>query len=207
MGNSKVSKDFSSGKFTDQELGTKATEVCQNMKDNPAFLNPTPSLEAVTSLTGSYINALAKAANGTKADTAIKCSLRAELETALKQEADYVQAASNGDEAIILSSGFDVNRHASTVGALAKPANFKVQPGTNRGELICSCDAVPGAYVYELDFTEAPATATSVWQKVVNSKRKVTIKVESGKQYVVRMVAIGSDTTRNWSDDLTSFVL
>lgn len=207
MSDSKVSKDFSSSKYSDQNLSTKAGEILKNMTGNAAFTKPSPTLEELEAVINTYNSSLIAAANGSKADTVIKNNNRAVLEKTLKQEADYVQTASNGDEAIILSSGFDVNKKATTVGPLPKPTNFSVKPGTNRGTLVCSCDAVAGAYVYEIDYTEAPATSASVWLNKVSTKRTATLDLVSGKQYTIRMTAVGADPTRNWSDDLTSFVL
>jgi len=126
----------------------------------------------------------------------------------LQKLADYVQVASGGDEAIILSSGFDVCKKPSTIGPLDKPENFKVAMGKNRGSVLLSCDVVNHAQFYEFEYTEGPATSNSVWTKVTITKHKLLIDgLISGKEYTFRVAGAGSDPSRVWSDTITTFVV
>lgn len=119
-----------------------------------------------------------------------------------------MQTTSDGDEAIILSSGFDVNKKPKTVGVLDKPVNFVVKPGKNRGSINASCDKVESANFYELEFTETPVTASSIWRQRSFTKSKGDIDgFTSGVEYAFRMCGAGSNPTRVWSDIITSFVL
>jgi hypothetical protein len=208
MGNSKVSKDFSTGKYTDAGLSSKANYIVDQMTDNPAFATPTPPLKDVTDANNEYISALGKVEYGSKADTVIKNNLRAALIVLLKLLADYVQTTSNGDEAIILSSGFDVNKKPATVGELDKPTGFSVKPGNNKGSIMLSCYAVNNANFYEFEYMELPVTANSVWIQKTTTKSKLVIDgLISGKQYNYRVAAAGSDPSRVWSDEISSYVL
>ena len=208
MGNSKVSKDFSTTKYTDTGISTKTSFIVSEMTDNPAFTTPNPPLKDVTDANNEYIVSLGKVEYGSKADTVIKNNLRAALTVLLKQLADYVQTTSNGDEAIILSSGFDVNKKPGTIGQLDKPTGFSVKPGTNKGSIILSCNAVANANFYEFDYMELPAAPNSVWIQKTGTKSKLTIEgLTSGKQYNFRVAAAGSDPSRVWSDEISSYVL
>jgi hypothetical protein len=208
MGNSKVSKDFSNGKYSDAGLSSKANYIVDQMTDNPAFATPTPPLKDVTDANNEYISALGKVEYGSKADTVIKNNLRAALIVLLKLLADYVQTTSNGDEAIILSSGFDVNKKPATVGELDKPTGFSVKPGNNKGSMMMSCYAVNNANFYEFEYMELPVTPNSVWIQKTTTKSKLMIDgLISGKQYNFRVTAAGSDPSRVWSDEISSYVL
>lgn len=208
MGDAKVSKDFSTSKYTDHGLSTKCGHVVEKMTGNPAFPTPETPLAEVTTALGSYNDALAKAENGSKADTVVKNNWRTKIEKLMKDLAGYVQVTSDGDEAVILGSGFDVNKKAATVGPLPKPENFSVKPGINKGTIIANCDAIENAYVYEFQYTETPVTAASIWVQKISTKHKVLIEgLVSGKQYSFRVAAVATDPTRNWSDELTSFVI
>lgn len=208
MGNSKVSQDFSTSKYADPELVTKTGHIVEKMTGNTYFTTPDPELGDITTTNNAFIAALARMQNGSKEDTVIKNNCRAALETMLKSEADYVQRISHGDEAIILSSGFDVNKKPGMVGQLSKPANVAIKPGGNRGTLLVSCDVVPNASFYEFSYTEAPVTADSLWIQKTSTKHKVQLEgLSSGKQYTFRVAGAGSDPSRVWSDEVSSYVL
>ena len=208
MGNAKISKDFSNGKYSDAGLSSKTNYIVDQMTDNPAFATPTPPLKDVTDANNEYISALGKVEYGSKADTVIKNNLRAALIVLLKLLADYVQTTSNGDEAIILSSGFDVNKKPTTVGELDKPTGFSVKPGKNKGSVIASCNAVNNANFYEFEYMELPVTPNSVWIQKTSTKSKLQIDgFIRGKEYNYRVAAAGSDPSRVWSDEISSYVL
>ena len=208
MGNSKVSKDFSTGKYSDAGLSNKANYIVDKMTGNSFFATPVPSLKDVTDANNAYIAALGKVEYGSKEDTVIKNNLRAALIALLKQLADYVQSTSNGDEANILSSGFDVNKKPSLIGQLDKPEGFTVKPGENKGSVVLNCNVVQYANFYEFEFMELPATVNSMWIQKTGTKRKMQIDgLTSGKQYTFRVAAAGSDPSRIWSEEVSSYVL
>lgn len=208
MGNAKVSKDFSNGKYTDAGLSNKVNYIINQMTDNPAFTTPTPPLKNVTDANNEYIISLGKVEYGSKADTVNKNNLRAALIVLVKLLADYVQTTNNGDEAIILSSGFDVNKKPGTIGQLDKPTGFSVKPGNNKGSMIVSCFPVNNANFYEFEYMELPATPNSVWIQKTSTKSKLQIDgLISGKLYNFRGAGAGSDPSRIWSDEISSYVL
>jgi hypothetical protein len=208
MENAKISKDFSNGKYTDRALSTKCQHIIDKMTGNEAFATPKPTLIELAAALSSYNAAMGKAENGSKSDTVVKNNWRKTLGDLMKELADYVQITSEGDEAIILSSGFDVNKKAATIGPLPKPENFKIEPGINKGSVLASCNAVQNAYVYEFEYIEMPVTPSSIWIKRISTKHKTVIDgLISGKQYSYRVTAVGSDPTRNMSDEISSFVI
>jgi len=208
MGTSKVSRNFSSSKFTDSALSLKASYIVLKMTDNVSYVTPNPALAAVTTANNNYIAAMNKVVGGSKEDTVIKNDLRVELEQLLKQLSDYVQQTSGGDTAIILSSGFDVNKKPSSIGALDKATGLVVTMGNNKGSVVVSCDVVEYADFYEVNYTKAPATSSSLWISKTGTKRKQTVDgLTSGDQLVFRMAGAGSDPSRVWSDEITTFVV
>ena len=208
MGDAKVSTGFSGSKYSDKGLSTKATYIVEKMTGNTSFVTPDPALSEVTAANTKYIAALGKAEYGTKEDTVIKNNLRIELAALLKQLAEYVQTTSDGDEAIILSSGFDLTKKPATVGVLDKPVNFTIKPGKNKGSINASCDKVESANFYEIAYTETPVTATSIWRQYSSTKSKADVNgFTSGVEYAFRMCGAGSNPARVWSEIINSFVL
>jgi len=204
----KVLKDFSSSQYTDSELSVKASHVLENMTGNTNYPTPDPTLNSVKEANDNYIASLKLVEDGSKKFTVQKNNLRAALELLLKQLSDYVLKASNGDEAIILSSGFDIYKKPTTVGPLPKPTKLTVKPGNNKGSVIVTCDVVVNASFYEFEYTDAPATAVSVWILKTSTKHVLLLEgLISGKQYTFRVAAGGTDSSRIWSDETSSFVL
>jgi hypothetical protein len=208
MGNSKVIRDFSTNRYTDPELSGFAAHIVELMNGNTHFPTPNPLLTTITGANTDFIEAINKATGGSKEDTVIKNNCRKVVETLLKHEADYVQTTSDGDEAIILSSGFDVNKKPGVVGPLPKATGLELKPGDNKGTMQAECNVVPNASFYEFEYTEAPMVPNCIWIVKTSTKHKILIEgLTSGKQYVFRVAGAGSDSSRNWSDEIHSFVL
>ena len=208
MGNSKVLINFASSKYTDEALGTKTNNILDKVEGNPVFQGAQPIIQELRVANTNYINALAKVEGGSKEDTVIKNNCRKTVETLLKKLAGAVQTISDGDEAIILSSGMEVNKKPSTVGKLDKPENLTVKPGDNKGAVTMMCDVVEYADYYEFEHTELPITSTNFWTKDTTKKRKYEkTGLNSGKEYAFRVAGVGTDPSRVYSDTITSFIL
>jgi len=204
----KVSTDFSGNKYPDKELNVKANSIIADMTGNEHFPTPSPTLAVVKVCNDRFTEVLVKMEDGTKQDTANKKKVREELEDTMQQLALYVQGASGGDEAIILSSGFDVNRKPAPVGPLAKPTNLKVKVGENKGSLDITWNPVEHASFYEFKYTEAPSNGASNWIMMTTTKHKFLLSdLTSGKQYAFKVAGAGANSSRVWSDEITSYVL
>jgi len=203
-----VSKDFSSGKYTDTALSVKAGNIINNMTSNTPFDSSKSLLQIVATKNTDYLAALNKRDNGGRVGTATKQKLRSDLESLLKQLASQVQSTAAGNEAMILSSGFEINKRPSTIGLLAKPTGVSLKMGDNKGSVYLGCAAITSASFYEYQYTEAPVTDSSLWIQKNSTKSKVLIdSLTSGKQYVFRVAAAGSTDSRIWSDEIISYVL
>ena len=189
-------------------MGTKTNYILDKMQENPNFASPNPTLETVRTTNNNYITALGKVEYGTKEDTVLKNSCRAAVEKILKSLALYVQKTSDGDEAIILSSGFDINKKGTPIGQLDKPVNLMVKPGDNKGAVSVSCDVVSNTNFYEIEYMEVTADGSRVWIQRTSTKRKIQLDgLVSGKQYRFRVAVAGSNPSRVWSDEVISYVL
>ena len=101
-----------------------------------------------------------------------------------------------------------MKRKPAPVGLLERPADVTANPGPRRGSLEISWNVVPNAYLYEMQYTEAPSTDDSKWIHTSNTKRKVVIDgLIRGKAYSIKVAAAGSDPGRVWSDEIISYVM
>jgi hypothetical protein len=194
--------------YKDAELEQKAQHIVQSLTGNSNFSTPNPSLADVQTAINKYGDALSKAVDGSKQDTAVKNQARADLESLLHDLGLYVQLTGKDDPSIILSSGFDISKTPSPVGILPKPNGFSVSPSASKGSIDLSTNAINGAKTYQYEYTDAPISAASIWHVVTNTSTAVTINnLQSGKEYAFRVAGVGSDPTRVYSDVVTSFVL
>lgn len=208
MNSTKISINFSSGKYTDSELNVKANHIIEKMTGNAAFPTPEPTLEAVQEASDTYYNALDNVHDGSKEDTARKNHLRLTLEGLLRDLAAYVLRVSQGNDVLILSSGFDLYKKPEPVGPLRKPTNLAVKPGANKGSMELSCNAVSHATFYEFEYREVASENGNGWLKSTSTKRKLLVQgLTSGKEYAFRVAGAGADPSRTWSNEITSFVL
>ena len=134
--------------------------------------------------------ALVKAKSRDKEWVAIKNNKKAIALDLLEELATYVIATSKGDQALILSSGFDAPDGQSTSPVTAIEI-VDVQLGAP-GEAIVRVKKVTGAIAYVHQYaTEVPGPNT-VWVSEESSIREHKFKgLASDKRYWFRVVAIG----------------
>lgn len=167
--------DFSSGEYTDLELSYKASNISTNKTGNAKFPPPVEKLDAMNVANTAFSASLDKIENGTKEDTVIKKGNRASLEKGFKVLASYIQVTSDGDEAIFLGSGFDVNSKHEPIGKLPKPEGFGVKVDVAPGTVIVFYNVIPGAGFYEIEYFEVTADGVRKWIKLTSTKRKLEI--------------------------------
>lgn len=206
----KVLTDFSTRKYSDAELNVQALVVGTKMTGNtnfpPPYPPPTPALTALSAAQTAFQSTLIAAATGSKEETATKDAARKILAGILQQLAIYVNIVSNGDVAMMLSSGFPVSKQSSPIGPLPKPSNFKVV-ATSSGTLQLSVDPVDGAYTYQWELQRIGSTDPKITRSSTASSETIDGLV-SLQQYECKVVAIGADkTTRTYSDPITASVL
>jgi hypothetical protein len=190
---------------TDDELASYCTNHKTKMAGNAAFPTPDPlaasydatlttfttKLAAVTSLEDSLAQAVQE-----------KDAARTALEVATTKRGNYVENASNGVEATILSAGFDVRAPGAPIGDLPAPANLVATMGDLAGEVDLACDRVRGAasYIWHCRLYSAP---NGPWQQTKVSKKSSTTAVGlvSGTKYAFRVCAVGTEGEGAWSDE------
>lgn len=198
----KVLIDFS--RFNDSELDQQAEAILSAMTGNADFPTPEPPLTELGNVITNYQQGLAKAATGNHTDVEIKDQRREDLENILRLLGLYVETQSGGDPAVMLSSGFKISKTPSPVGPLPKPTGFEVMP-QGKGEMKLAVDREDGAKTYQFEYKLTTATD---WIIKMSTKSKLLLTgLESGKEYVFRVVPIGASDIREYSDEISSFVL
>jgi len=208
MAKVKVIVDYSNNRYSDSELNVKAGSISTNLATIPAFQTLVPISVIIKTLNDEFGVWLAKMPDGNKQTTLAKNQSRLALEKILGTSALKVEDICAGDEILILSAGFDVKRKATSIGVLDMPGNVTAKAGATRGSLEINWNVVSNAYIYELQYTEAPSTENSKWIRTSNTKHKVVIEnLVRGQAYCIQVAAAASDPRRVWSDEIISYVM
>ncbi len=120
----------------------------------------------------------------------------------------YVNIKSNGDEAKMLSSGFDLPKDSAPVGALPKVMNVVLREGLGSGELLVSFKNLRGAktYVIEITYTVMDESSWTLGSYASGSRGNVLAGLKAGSQIWVRVAGVGAKGRGAWSDVASRFV-
>lgn len=205
MAIAKVCSDFSTHNYSDKELSLKSKTIGDNLTDIPVFVSLAETAAAIKAKKIGFDDFLSKMQDGNKQITVLKNNARFDLESILKTGALKVQDISGGDEAIILSSGYDIARKGTPVGMLDQVVNLQIKLGKLSGSLEISWDVVDHAYSYEIQYTKNPKTDESVYTSITSTKRKILLEnLIPGQTYSIKVAAVGSDPKRVWSVEVIS---
>ena len=208
MGTTKVILDFSPNRYSDLRIITKAGIIQEKMTGNEHFPTPDPPLPTLTIAKAVFFAAYNKSVDESKEDTSLKNTARVELENILRQVGQYVQSASYGQEATILSSGFDMRKKAEPIGSLEQAMGLVVSYSINSGKVTMECDVISNARNYDFLYTTAAITPETNWVSNICSKRQINLNgLTSGIYYEFRVAGINTDPQRNWSEPVRKLMV
>lgn len=132
-------------------------------------------------------------------------ALRLDLEKNLNGRGSYVDTASGGDLAKILSAAFEVQAGATSTTSMEKPYDVSATMGDNPGEIDLSCHAVAKTKSYIMEMRHHSDTAApGLWtQAKISGRSSATLSgLTSGMKYAFRIRALGpNDLESPWSDE------
>ena len=194
-------------KLTDAALEVKAETIHSSMNANPGYTTPQPTLVALQAAITAFSDALNASASGSRVDIAFKNQKKQELIDLLTSLAAYVTFAADGDDSVLLSSGFDISKDPSSV-TISKPENFQLINGNNPGELLLSIDGVKGAKSYLFEYTTDATMVAQNWQSFPSTKVKFMLEdLKPGTIYYCRVGAVGGNNQLQYSDAVSRMVI
>lgn len=176
----------------DSDLSTTGKRVLEKCKNNPKYPNPPAALGKLEEKLPLYDASLVNARGRDKEAIAIKKGLKAEIVALLTELDSYVTITSNGDEAMLLSSGFDISGQTAVQSMPDIPKLF-VELGPP-GEITISVKHVRGARAYMHQYTSEPPVSETVWISEGSTNPNCTFKaLKSFTKYWFRIVALGKN--------------
>ena len=191
----------------EEELDLTSERIVEKMENNPGFPNPPAALAELKIKQPAFRAARKNAEGGDKEMVAIKNAKKASMLNYLDEVAEYVTVTSNGDIALILSSGFDVpsenNANRNQPPAIEK---LEVELG-QAGEVTTIARNVTNAKAYTHQYTKEQPNSHTEWIGIGSSHASHTFEgLSSGQQYWFRVVAIGLRKQRAYSPIVSRFI-
>jgi len=193
--------------MSDDKLEAKTLFIISSLTGNAHFPSLTPDLPALVAASTRYSEALAGAKTRDAVKIIEKNDSRKALEEILRSIADFVTMASNGQRAMLASSGFSVSAVSNSPKTLGSVSNFTVKVGETAGEAILSLDAVEGAKSYTFFFVPL-ANADGPWFHVLSSGPYCKIPgMLSVTEYAFKVGITGSKGQITYSEIIRKTVL
>jgi hypothetical protein len=193
---------------SDAKLTTSTGNILTSMTGNASYPTPAPTLAEIMAANAAFITAIGDAINGGTALTAIKNEKRAALVALVRQLASYVQVTCNEDMAVLLSSGFPVQKSSRTpIGVLQPPSKLSVTLGARTGELSVVASSVTGAAIYNWRITAATNPEQVVQTDQTTASRTVFDNLTPGVLYNIECNVVGSAGPSNWTSPVSQMVI
>jgi hypothetical protein len=175
----------------DSDLTTTGKRIVEKMENNPNFPHPPAALATLKQLLPEYHNAVANAKGRDKEMVAIKRAKKMAVVTLLTELASYVSLTCNGDEALLLNSGFEISGQyrEQQVPVIQK---LVVELGPP-GEVTTRIKRVAGARAYMHQYTTEPPNSETVWMNEGSTNAYYIFRgLKSAVKYWFRIVVLGS---------------
>ena len=201
------------GSLSDKDVATQGVAVVNGLTDNLKLVNLPIKPADLKAQLDTYANLIAASADGSKQAIAERRNQRVVVVKMLRQLGHWVEANCNDDPAILQSSGFQQrvkaarnNPHRSLDG----PPSFKVDSGTNSGQIVLRGKPVPKAVSYKVRYAPTGSDGKpGTWTEFpVTGIRSITVTgLTPGAIYAFQMCALGRAGYTDWSDSVTRISL
>jgi len=189
---------------SDSSLSTNTRAILAAMEGNPNYPSPNPALPVVRAAGDAFADALVAAADGGKTLTASKNARRAELVLLLRQLANYVAVACQGDLTVLMTAGFPIHKpQRQPIGVLTAPGDLTVTFGARMGELDAATAPVPGAAIYNWRLSTAAAPNVVVQTAQTTAASNTFTGLAPGVVYRIEANAVGTAGPSNWSNPVS----
>ncbi|MEQ1747969.1 MAG: hypothetical protein ABL974_00995 [Prosthecobacter sp.] len=203
----KVKMDLTTRKTNDRVIYIE--NHINQMFGNGSFTTPLPSTVDFLAQFTAYRNSVLAA---DAAETVWKDSIAQRDEqwtlmlATMNVRGAYVQAASNGNRQVIISSGLGVKNPPSPVGTLHAPLGLRVDLNGTVGKMILNWNAVSGAKTYLVQSATIVDGVRSNWELIeVGGRPTLTLNgMIVGSEHVFRVAAAGGNGgMSDWSAEVT----
>lgn len=179
----------------------RTRKVCTSLEGNAFFVKPDIDLITLTNLSDSLETHHLASLNGDKREKAITKQIEEELVKNLRLEARYVDRIADGDEVMLLSSGFTISKPYGAKERLL----FRAKKGPNSGSALLRRKNVKDAHAYIFQVCKMDVlTSDAIWSTIeVLLKGSLLVENLSQKEiYWFRVAYVTSAGTSDYCDPI-----
>lgn len=193
-------------RYTDANFLAKARHILAKLTGNANFPSPTPTLVALSDSIDAFSLKFTAALELGKDNVADKNKARVELNDLLVELGLYVMFVANGDETILISSGYDLAKDPSLVSL--KPAGpLVIGNGPIPGSVQSTVKRPEGGKIFIHQYSSQLPSEGSLWEEVsVSVSRYVHTNLLRGKEYWFRVIVKGARGQETYTDVVSMFV-
>jgi hypothetical protein len=198
----RISVDF--GSLTNNQLWQRGMAVVLALTGNVKYPNPPVAMAILQSLLAAFHAAIIDAMEGSRKAMTLRDSLRAQVISALKMVASYVQENADGD---FSNAGFETYSTTRKTGQLVTTPTFRrIYDGPNSGEIMFLINAVPYARGYQVQYAALKDGVPGPWTVVDVMNVKSAFKIGGltpQTTYIFQVRAIGTANRSDWSNSVS----
>lgn len=186
-----------------EKLAQKAMNIETKMGGNPHFPEPVPDLASLAAARVELSEWTEKAQFGDRLAISTRRTKQKALADLIRSLAHYVSLTANGDEDIILSSGFEIRRKSEPIPPVGVPQALTAKRSTKSGVIELAWNAPVGSvsYVVEMTTQDPAATGSEFTYLGTAHRSKFTVtNLAPGTYYWFRVKAIGRGSESGFSD-------
>lgn len=180
--------------LTSKALVEKGRNCVDMLETNPAYTLPAGFLANLTTACDTLEQASEEVLFfGGKVNYQAKRAAEVAVKDIIRELAGLVQQQSGGNEAKILSAGFDVRRHGAPIDKLGTPENLRPVLTNFAKKVSLRWNLVPDATNYQVFANSVDPEKEDSWELVAFTSRTAYVveELESAKFYWFRVQAIG----------------
>lgn len=157
------------------------------------------SIANMTLMNDALTTAINEAVTKDRQKLAVVRQKKAEVVTMLRGTASYVNTVSNGDEALLLCSGLELNKAPQAQGLPDQVVNLKALYTNNSGKINLRWDRAKFAKFYNV-FMSADGGQTWSMLQTAFTRRLLCEALTSGSRYSFKVVSVNEKGTAQDSD-------
>jgi hypothetical protein len=179
--------------------------IIDKMMANPSFPNPDIPIADLKQHADDLETAYQNADDGSRYHKSLMRKIKLESVDGLRKQSDYVNRIADGDESIVISSGF----HPTKPWVRPVKHDFELLAGPNHGEIIMFVRPVDKAKAYVWMYSLAGDPLSEEGWVFAGSSTKARASItglESGKLVWCRCCAVTSTGHMPWCEPLSKIV-
>ncbi len=169
----------------------RTEEIVDSMTGNQYFDNPSPTLAEVTTAKDELSAAYSKALGGGLELKATQRTKDAVLKALLRSLCNYVNGVAQGDENIVLSSGFEASKIPESVGDMPQVTEVFGVGSDGKGMVTLKWKWIYGAKSYVVEMSEDGVA----FKPELTTTRSTKVEIKGlviGQFYYFRIAAVGA---------------